>query len=690
MHTFVLLIPVGQYYTGVFDFLVFVNDPTIDGAAHSAYRHINLYDASLTLALATDTGTSDSDGLTANPTLTGHWHETDAATSLQARIGSSGSFTDITDIVQADGSFTLDRERLSDLNGGSLPYGDYAVEVRAQNPSGRVFEASTDLTYELQLIGAPYAESSYLPLSPGAVEDNGFQFTFDFSEFLEEMSDDEQFLLYVRDGDNWPATLLDNGPSGSPVLTVELDNVDYATDIVEVEGTEATIDFSELTSAELATAVLYTELRTFDASSPAKRLVSGFGGYAGIGGGGGGGGIRFSLGSGAASDGGSGGPPDDPDDCYDDGSGGVVCDPDEPVEDPAPELFLTKITGNGFTVEYDSFADDADYTQPQQIAFEDITVDLNYSASGEFLGSSDPELLDVALAAVGFESMDELKLDKAKSVSSGLFQASDYWNRINDIVLKPNKDIDNLTQQEKTKVLDFQEDLLVATALTQDFKGFKEGAILLSEMVELGKAYASLDIQPGQIESPNKSALGLLWRTSSTGALQDSAEEWNKIFDGLDNPEDIVEYNRKILNTLKSREVLSDQFNTEDDINHILGMANFHAKSLFVRGNIENQSDFFQVVWQSQSNDDLENAASLLIDNEYSLELARPPEEPYIPFDSNIDGEYGVGFLYGRQIFHEVTSRNGQMQFGIFRPEPGSSLNDYEVVASLDTSLLKG
>ncbi|MEL7314997.1 MAG: DUF4347 domain-containing protein, partial [Cyanobacteria bacterium J06559_3] len=566
-------IPVGQHYTGVFDFLVFVNDATVDGAAHSAYRDITLYDEPLTLVLANDTGTSDSDGQTANPTLTGHWSENVASNLLQARIGSSGSFTDVSDVLQADGSFTLDRERLSDLNGGSLPYGDYAVEIRAQNPSGTVFEASVDLTYELQLIGAPYAESAYLPIAPEAIEDNGFQFTFDFSEFLEAMSDDEQFLLSVRDGDNWPATLLDNGPNGGPVLTVELDNVDYATDIVEVEGTEATIDFSELTSEELATAVLYTELRTFDASSPARRLVSEFGGYAGIGGGGGGGGVSFSLGSGAASDGGSGGEPDDPDDCYDDGSGGVVCDPDEPVADPAPELFLTKITGNGFTVEYDSFADDADYTQPQQIAFEDITVDLNYSASGEYLGSSDPELLDVALAAVGFESIDELKLDKAKSISSGLFQASDYWNRINNIVLKPNKDIDDLTQQEKTKVLDFQEDLLKATAATNKFTGHRQNADLLKEAVNLGNIYAEINPADNGLPGSEKSIdffLDTLWQTKGDNSLSKSIDELNIFFEKSTDLAGLFRAGIESVEAIQALPSLSPDLTNEQEINNLL------------------------------------------------------------------------------------------------------------------------
>ncbi|MEM6716349.1 MAG: hypothetical protein AAF622_14860, partial [Cyanobacteria bacterium P01_C01_bin.147] len=89
----------------------------------------------LLLALSNDTGRSDEDGLTADPTVSGQLSGADTITVLQARIG-SGSYVDISSTLQADGSFELDLEQLSDLNSGGLAYGDYTVEILARAASG--------------------------------------------------------------------------------------------------------------------------------------------------------------------------------------------------------------------------------------------------------------------------------------------------------------------------------------------------------------------------------------------------------------------------------------------------------------------------------------------------------------------------------------------------------------------------
>ncbi|MEO1095984.1 MAG: DUF4347 domain-containing protein [Cyanobacteria bacterium J06638_28] len=432
-----------------------------------------------TLNLANDTGNNPGDNLTADPTLTGFVNGVTATTTLKARLG-GGSYTDITDTLQANGTFTLDSERLGVLNGGSLTYGEQTLDVRVETTPGVVQTATLNFTYELQVPNAPYTQNRFLPLDLDPAND--FSFTYDFSEFLATADDDEQLMLYVYDGTDSGQTLLDNGPNGSPLLTVTTDYETYPSDLIDIVGETATIDLSSLTDEELATAILYEEIIT-----PQPNWTGNFGSYTtpsgGGGGGAGGGGYRFSFSTGAALDGGSSGG-GGTSGSSDPGTGGGAPGPGN-FTDPTSVVFLTAIATDGLTVNYEK-PENASYSRPKQIAFEGNTLDLSYDASGNFSGSSDPELLDVVLASVGLNDISALDQDEDKAKSFGAFQLFDIWDRVDAIALKPNKDVNTLTPTEKTKLLDFEEELLKQTAQVNEFINYKQSKTLLAETNELG------------------------------------------------------------------------------------------------------------------------------------------------------------------------------------------------------------
>jgi Ca2+-binding RTX toxin-like protein len=94
----------------------------------------------IAIGLQQDTGTSTSDRLTANPTITGNL--TMPGTTVQLVAGfaplNSGTPKTITPTLSADGSFTLDRSQLATINGGSLPDGSYTLYLQAKDNLGKL------------------------------------------------------------------------------------------------------------------------------------------------------------------------------------------------------------------------------------------------------------------------------------------------------------------------------------------------------------------------------------------------------------------------------------------------------------------------------------------------------------------------------------------------------------------------
>ncbi len=89
----------------------------------------------LTVSLASDTGTSDSDGITQDPALVGSVISANTVATLQLSLDGV-TFQDITADLDETGSFSLSATRLAELNGGALPDGEYSLSLLATDELG--------------------------------------------------------------------------------------------------------------------------------------------------------------------------------------------------------------------------------------------------------------------------------------------------------------------------------------------------------------------------------------------------------------------------------------------------------------------------------------------------------------------------------------------------------------------------
>ncbi|MDY3557096.1 peptidylprolyl isomerase, partial [Gemmata sp. JC717] len=126
----------------------------------------------VTAALTTDTAdptrpATATDGVTATLGVTGSATDTDGIATLEARLGTTGAFTNITSAL-ANGTYTISAALFQTLNGGvALPDGTYSVQVRATDTLGNT-SAPTTLTFTL-------ARSVTANLLLDAASDTGFQ-----------------------------------------------------------------------------------------------------------------------------------------------------------------------------------------------------------------------------------------------------------------------------------------------------------------------------------------------------------------------------------------------------------------------------------------------------------------------------------------------------------------------------------
>jgi hypothetical protein len=92
------------------------------------------------LQLGTDTGSNSSDKITNNPTVTGKVTDPSGLSAVTVSLISQNpilnSQLSILNSLQADGSFSLDKTALTQLNGGQLPDGNYQVYLQAVDNYG--------------------------------------------------------------------------------------------------------------------------------------------------------------------------------------------------------------------------------------------------------------------------------------------------------------------------------------------------------------------------------------------------------------------------------------------------------------------------------------------------------------------------------------------------------------------------
>ena len=135
------------------------------------------------VGLTNDTGASNSDGITNNPTIAGSIRDGSEVSSLKIGFSDTerANFIEINDTIQSEGNFSLDLAGLEELNGNeSLADGSYSLHLIAT-------DGATNLSEEFQLgftldtqspnltLNSPIAEiavTGELPLV-GNIEDTG-------------------------------------------------------------------------------------------------------------------------------------------------------------------------------------------------------------------------------------------------------------------------------------------------------------------------------------------------------------------------------------------------------------------------------------------------------------------------------------------------------------------------------------
>ncbi len=98
----------------------------------------------ITANLANDTGVSNEDQVTNDPTITGNLIESNL-TSFKATLNTNNP-VDIS--LNNDGSFSLTKEKLTEINGGTLPDGSYTLQLIAIDNSGNNSEVNVNFTLD--------------------------------------------------------------------------------------------------------------------------------------------------------------------------------------------------------------------------------------------------------------------------------------------------------------------------------------------------------------------------------------------------------------------------------------------------------------------------------------------------------------------------------------------------------------
>ncbi|MEL7245952.1 MAG: Ig-like domain-containing protein, partial [Cyanobacteria bacterium J06573_2] len=117
----------------------------------------NIFDeaSEITIGLVNDTGSSQTDGITNDPLLSGSISNVGQVASFKAGFNGSQDLIDISDSLKSDGSFSLDNEKLEQINNDSLADGDRILTLQAEDASGNVLN-TTNFSFTLDTqVAAP-------------------------------------------------------------------------------------------------------------------------------------------------------------------------------------------------------------------------------------------------------------------------------------------------------------------------------------------------------------------------------------------------------------------------------------------------------------------------------------------------------------------------------------------------------
>ena len=97
---------------------------------------------SITVALLNDTGSSNSDGLTSDPSVNGSVADVSTITSLRAGFNQTAEadFVEVVGDLQPDGSFSFDQAQIETINGEALTEGSQTLKLIATDSAGNISE----------------------------------------------------------------------------------------------------------------------------------------------------------------------------------------------------------------------------------------------------------------------------------------------------------------------------------------------------------------------------------------------------------------------------------------------------------------------------------------------------------------------------------------------------------------------
>jgi lysophospholipase L1-like esterase len=102
----------------------------------------------LEVLLVVDDGFSGSDKVISKPDITGMVSDNLGVDKLLGKFTGQSQFVDIKSFLQADGKFTIDQQKLSEIRGQSLTAGAYQFEVQAVDKAGNVNTKGLQFTLE--------------------------------------------------------------------------------------------------------------------------------------------------------------------------------------------------------------------------------------------------------------------------------------------------------------------------------------------------------------------------------------------------------------------------------------------------------------------------------------------------------------------------------------------------------------
>lgn len=137
--------------------------------------------ATLTASLTNDTapgGTTNTDGITADPSVSGVLSGINQVSSLQAGFDATptSAYVDISSSLQSDGSFALNPTQLDDIFGGALSPGEHTLHLQALNTTGTVL-TSFDVAFTLDQTAPDAPQDLALAASSDSGPSNSDQVT---------------------------------------------------------------------------------------------------------------------------------------------------------------------------------------------------------------------------------------------------------------------------------------------------------------------------------------------------------------------------------------------------------------------------------------------------------------------------------------------------------------------------------